>query len=207
MQLESTLAQFPLPELIAMIVGSSVTGTLEVGTTHVACLYFRDGHLYHATALMHTGIAALCYVFTLKDALFRFTAGVVCGDETLWQSPWDLLDFAQRYATTWERVNQYIPSLDHVPVLCQTSAPTVQLSETGWKMLGAIDGQRSINAVAEQVGQVPLEIAAALCDLLDQGVVRMLPPPADPRPIVYQTPAPRGFFGRIMAAQPSDVSS
>ena len=198
MQLESTLAQIPLPELIAMIIGSSVTGCLEIGEVANGRMYFRDGRLYHAASDAHTGLAAVCHFFAMANAPFRFTAGVISEEATLWQDAWDIIEAAQHYADTWQRVRQFITSFAAVPMLVPTETSTVSVPEEAWHMLAVIDGTRSIDAIAEDLGQVPIEVAAALCDLIEQGAVRLqMSPPT------YRRPEPvrmsRGFFGRLMA--------
>ncbi|KAB8142134.1 DUF4388 domain-containing protein [Chloroflexia bacterium SDU3-3] len=202
MQLESTLAQFPLPELLAMIAGSSVTGCLEIGEAAPGRLYFRDGKPYHAATDTDTGVAAFCQLFLKGDAPFRFTAGTAIREESLWQSADELIAFAQKNERSWKRVQRMIPSFDLVPVLTQPSANAVRLQDTSWGVLSAIDGHRSINEIAEHLGQLALDVAAALCDLHDQGAVRLIaarPRPARPEPAARSTHS-QGFFGRIMAS-------
>lgn len=202
MQLESTLAQFPIAELMKMIISSSVTGVLEVGDGSRVRVFFRDGRPYHAIAGHADSVEAFCMLFTLKDAPFRFEAHQTEEWQTIWQDPHDLIDYAITYAGMWERVQQHVPGYDWVPVL-RPSSPnaTVLIAEAAWQLLAAVDGHRSVRAVAEQVGQMPLEVAAALCDLIEQGVLRMDPPPSGasfkPRPSQSN-----GFFSRLMAAQP-----
>jgi hypothetical protein len=80
-----------------------------------------------------------------------------------------------------------------------------------WQTLAAVDGQRSIVAVADEIGQVPLEVASALCDLIVQGVVRVQPPPSSflrkGRRDESHTAKHDNFFSRLMSAQPrADVS-
>lgn len=202
MQLESTLAQFPLPELITMIIGSSVTGCLEIGEVANGRMYFRDGRLYHAASDEHTGLAAICQFFTMTDTPFRFTAGVAAHDETLWQDAWDVIEVAQQYAATWQRVRRYVPSFTAIPVLVASGANAVAISEDAWRTLAVIDGVRSIDEIAAELGHVPIEIAAALCDLIEQGAVRLntvAAVPCRPEPPHMS----RGFFGRMMALRPA----
>lgn len=197
MQLESTLAQFPLPELITMIIGSSVTGCLEIGEVARGGMFFRDGKLYHAETGTHSGVAAVCQFFTYGDVPFRFTAGVTAEESTIWQDAWDLIEFAKHYAETWLRVQRLIPSFEAVPVLTQASTATVLIPEASWRILAAIDGQQSINGVAQTLGYVPLDVAAALCDLIEQGVVRLVPGSRGQTAQVLNDD--KGFLGRLMA--------
>ncbi len=200
MQLESTLAQFPLPELISMIVGSSVTGVLEIGEAAPGRIFFRDGQIYHADADDHTGVPAVCQIFTQKDAPFRFSAGKSVEETTLWQEPEHLVEFAQRYAATWERVRRHIPSFECVPQLAQGNAGTMHVNDAAWQVLAVIDGQSTVRTLAEQQETTPLEIAAALCDLVEQDMVQIAQPTRTvPFRCVPATTTSRGFFGRLMA--------
>jgi len=119
MQLEGMLGQFSLRELIEMIVYSSVTGVLEMRVgDEVGQIFFRDGLPYHAAVNRQVGFDAACLMFEERETPFRFVAGGVASEETLWLDPWDLIERAEDQAKQWQRVRPRIPSLNWVPALC-----------------------------------------------------------------------------------------
>ncbi len=220
MQLEGSLQQFPLSELLAMVVGSSVTGVLELSFDHsIGLIFSSDGHLYHATVSDIVGFGAFCRIFAERDAQFRFIAGQTSDQETLHHDSWDLIEEGERQAKAWEQVRHLVRGVDWVPVL-RTGAPPPQISisEGAWPVLSAIDGQRNVAAIADELGYVPVEVALMLCELLEQGLVVLNPPSAARRalfpsfsPQAYSepeapaTPAGRGrgnFFERLLTKAP-----
>ena len=205
MQLEGSLDQFHLRELIEMIVYSSVTGVLEVRLgDEVGQLFFHDGLPYHAEAGERAGFDAVCAMFQEHDAPFRFVAGVACEAKTLWLDPWDLIERAEHEAEVWLRLRPRIPSLSWVPALCSTAGTEqVHIGEGVWPVLSAVDGQRNVAAIAQELGLAPIDVCVALVSLLDQGLITIKPPrpaPLQPRPVA--PPAATGFFERLIAGIP-----
>lgn len=216
MQLNGTLEQFPLRELIEMIVYSSVTGALELRLGEGAgLLFFYDGRPYHAVAGDETGLDAVCRLFEARNTTFRFIAGHTVTDETLWLDPWEMIDRAEQQATKWQRVRPHIPNASWVPTLRSTpGADHIHINESTWPVLAAVDGQRNIAAIAENLAMTTLDVCVALVALLDQQLVAVRAPRPgllEPRPLASQASpeAPQqadGFFDRMLAqAQSNDA--
>src|SRR5690242_3736289 len=109
MQLEGTLGLFPLTELMAMILSSSVTGVLEIGECVEGQIFCRDGCPYHAIAGKLVGLDAVNLMFETDNKPFRFIAGVTCPMQTIYLDPWDLITSAERQAQMWAQVRAHIP--------------------------------------------------------------------------------------------------
>lgn len=173
MQLEGTLDQFPLDELIELAIGTMVTGVIEIGHGGtVGTIFCRDGRLYHVSTRNHTSFDALCELFGAGDAPFSFVSGITSDTITLWHDPYILVNQAKEQAQLWQHVRQSIHDLNWVPVLLDKSArANVQISESTWPILAVVDGQRSITEMAMVLGQVPLEVCVGLCELQQQGVI------------------------------------
>src|SRR5262245_38836038 len=126
-QLDGTLDQFPLRELIEMIVYSSVTGVLEVRVTdEVAQLFFRDGRPYHAAAGERAGLDAIVTMFGDRKARFRFVADTESPAETIWHDPLELIEQGEEQARLWAIVRPRIPNLNAIPAL-RTTPETDQI--------------------------------------------------------------------------------
>jgi hypothetical protein len=203
-QLDGKLGQFSLHELIEMIVYSSVAGVLEIGTGDGrGRIFFRDGLPYHAAYGDCVGFEAVCLMFQRRTDPFRFVAGAVCSDETLALDPWDMIEHAEKQAQLWERVRPRIPSLSWVPTLCTSTADHIQISEGVWPVLSAVDGQRSVAAIAGFLNLTVLDVCLALISLLDQGLIMIkqpLPALLTPRPSSHTSA--NGFFERLIAGIP-----
>ncbi|NOK58930.1 MAG: DUF4388 domain-containing protein [Chloroflexi bacterium AL-W] len=202
MQLEGMLDQFSLAELMAMIISSSVTGVLTIGPDgSIGLIYFRDGHPYHAITSNLTGFDAVTHLFEEKRASFCFTAGAVSPEETIRMDPWDLVTSAEQYAQMWSQMRPTIPDLDWVPVLLESQLQAqIKIREVIWPILATIDGQRSIAEIADTVGQIRIEVAMAMHELLSQGLVHLHPPTnQSAHPKLVQPVRPSGgFLGRFM---------
>jgi hypothetical protein len=209
LQLNGTLDKFPLRELIEMIIYSSVTGVLELRRgEELGQLFFYDGRPYHAAASDETGQEAACRLFELHGAAFNFMAGQTVTEETLWLDPWEMIDRAEQQAVQWQRVRPHIPSATWVPALrSNTGAEHIHINESTWPVLAAVDGQRNIAAIAENLGMTPLDVCVALVSLLEQKLVTVKQPrPALLQPRAALTPAEpeptqptNGFFDRVLA--------
>jgi hypothetical protein len=200
-QLDGKLGQFSLHELIEMIVYSSVAGVLEIGSgERRGRIFFRDGLPYHAAYGDCVGFDAVCKMFQRRADPFRFVAGEVCSDDTLALDPWDMIERAEQHALLWERVLPRIPSVGWIPTLCTTNAEHIQISESVWPVLSAVDGQRNVAAIAAFLNVAVLDVCLALISLLDQGLIMIkqpLPALLTPRPSGH-APA-SGFFERLIA--------
>jgi hypothetical protein len=208
-QLDGTLSKFPLRELIEMIVYSSVAGVLELRIgDEVGQLFFNDGRPYHAAVGDSTGFDAVCRLFEVQDAMFRFVAGPVAGEESLWFDPWEMIERAHRQAELWSSVRPRIPNLAWVPALrTAAGADHIHINETTWPVLAAVDGRRSVAEIADDLGFAPLDVCVALVNLLDQSLITMMPArlaPLGGRSSSAQSDAEAsrsgpGFFDRILA--------
>lgn len=185
MQLDGTLDKFPLRELIEMVTYSSVTGVLEVRTgAQVGQIFFTDGRPYHAAAGTLTGVDAIAAMFEETDAPFRFVADQEATESTLWQDSWEIIERSEDLARKWLGVRAYIPSMACVPVLREQPAGQVQINDTVWPVLAAIDGQRTVAAVSEHLNVVLLDTCLALVALAERGLIAIQsprPPSAKPR--------------------------
>jgi hypothetical protein len=177
-QLEGTLDKFPLGELIEMVTYSSVTGVLEVRIgAEIGQIFFRDGRPYHAVAGQLSGIDATAAMFEERDAPFRFVADQESAESTLWQDSWEIIEHSEEQAHKWLSVRGCIPSMDCVPALRDApSIGQVQISEAAWPVLAAIDGQRTVQQIAEHLNLVLLDCCLALVFLIDRGLITVQPP-------------------------------
>jgi uncharacterized protein DUF4388 len=216
MKLEGSIRQFPLSDLISMILTNSATGVLEVGgPALIGQIFCRSGRIYHALAGEQDGVEAIRHMIEAYDVPFRFIGGVRHAAETLWPDAQMLIGFARRQEQLLRRVRPYIPSLDWVPVLCASnSRDGVRISATIWPVLAMIDGQCSVAEIAAALGHEPLEIGLTLSQLIARGLVNLKPPqrttaqapasppsppPARPNPPPAQ-PLAAAASGRHMAA-------
>lgn len=222
MQLEGTLDKFPLRELIEMVIYSSVTGVLELRVgAEIGRLFFRDGRPYHALSGERAGIDAVTAMFEERDAPFRFVADRDSAEMTLWMDPWEMLDRGEAQALKWAAVRQHIASVDCVPTLLGgPPSGQIQISESAWPVLAAVDGQRTIREIAEHLNWVLFDTCTALVSLMIGDLIALQParpslfepyaapgasldrtvePSSTDQPAAEQPHAEPGFLERMLA--------
>ncbi|HWQ14000.1 MAG TPA: DUF4388 domain-containing protein [Roseiflexaceae bacterium] len=203
-ELEGTIGQFSLRELIEMVVYSSVTGVLTLGGGEEAGrIYFRDGLPYDARAAEATGFDAAALLFELRDVPFHFVAGSTSQEETLWMDPWELIERGEEHARIWSGLRPFIPGLDWVPaVLTSPVNDHVHISDVAWPVLAAVDGQRSVAEIGEHLELATVDVCTGLVELLRQHLIALHPPrpPHPPAPPAPEEPQDEGgFFERLIA--------
>ncbi len=208
MQLEGSLSQFPLRELIEMAVYSSVSGVLEVQVgADVGRIFFRDGLPQHAELSALQGIDAIGCMFAEHDASFRFLADNAPVTPTLWMDPWEIIDLAEHQAQTWTTVRPYVSALGAIPTL-RTPLQRAQslVGEDLRPLLMMIDGRRSIPDIARDLAVAPIDVYVGIATLIQQKIVTLTQPqpPAgstgDPQTSTGDREEKReGFFERLIA--------
>jgi hypothetical protein len=82
------------------------------------------------------------------------------------------LDAAKRRLEEWRDVETLIPSFDVTPRLAgQLKIDAVTLNQEQWRVLVALDGRRTVAALARRLGLDPLEVCKVLKPLVQDGAV------------------------------------
>ncbi|GIV99044.1 MAG: hypothetical protein KatS3mg058_0448 [Roseiflexus sp.] len=206
MQLEGSLSQFPLRELIEMAVYSSVSGVLEVQVgDDVGRIFFRDGLPQHAELSGLQGVDAIGRMFAERDASFRFSADGAPVTPTLWMDPWEIIELAEHQAQTWALVRPYVPALGAIPTLRMPLQRAQSLvGEDIAPLLTLIDGQRSIPDIARDLSVTLIDVYVGIASLVQQQIVVLaslspLPTAPPPEPNSDTGEKRDGFFERLLA--------
>lgn len=205
MQLEGSLSQFPLRELIEMAVYSSVSGILELRVGEdIGRIFFRDGLPQHAELSELQGIDAIGRMFAEPDAPFRFLADSTPVTPTLWMDPWEIIELAEHQAQTWATVRLYISALGAIPALRTPPQRTKSLvSEDLSPLLALIDGQRSIPDIARNLGVALIDAYVGVAKLVQQKVVTLTSPQSPTGAVsevqIHAEEKREGFFERLIA--------
>src|SRR5207244_1175514 len=169
-----------------------------------ANLYFDDGYLTAAdagdTAPPSTRdvpdlVEHLC--FELIDAergSFEFHPGPATWRAQTKLKPDVVLAKARQRLEEWRTLQAAIPSLEAQPRVVSDLGPEqVTLSRDRWRLVTAIDGRRSLRAIARTLGLSDYEACRLVKSLIDDGVVELrvrqsvtIPPP--PGPVVGRPP-------------------
>jgi hypothetical protein len=223
MELEGSTREFPLSMLIALIGENSVTGVLEIDAPGTSGRIFCcAGQVYHAEVGEQTAFEALRRLVQAEDAAFRFVMGARHCDQTMWADTPSLIGHVRQQELLHQRMREHIPTLESIPAL---SAPNgdaaVRLSAALWPALALIDGQRSVAAIAAELGHEPFEVGLLLGQLVARGLATIKPVPAAQPDAEQPTDAalnlatnepavsaigasPIGFFERLLTSRAND---
>jgi hypothetical protein len=204
-QLEGSLEQFPLRELIEMAVYSSVSGVLEVQVgPDAGRIFFRDGLPQHAELSGLHGVDAIGRMFAERNAPFRFVADSTPVTPTLWMDPWEIIELAEHQARTWIMVRDYVPVPQMIPILRVPGPTAASLAgEETRPLLAAIDGRRTILDIAHDLSIAPIDVCIGIASLVQQHIITLAAPQqssteAAEAPI-REVEKRDGFFERLIA--------
>jgi hypothetical protein len=197
--LRGSTSDFPLESVIGLLAGTSKTGELQVrGDAKVGALGFSGGRLVAAVMEGEGGENALGAVFAISEADFEFTPWETPPDANLEEG--DLVTILKRAAEARERITEMRRSIPDDRLRFRLSEKAadqgaVTFTPDRWRALLAVNGERDVAAIAEQLRLGKMQALSLLAGLVKDGVIESLPPaeprPAEPRPTSSApTPAP-----------------
>lgn len=175
-ELSGSLGALSLTGLIQLLAAEGRSGRLEVAApARSGALWLESGQLVHAESEAESGAAALDGLIALTDGAFRFVAGDAAPSRSLHGPTEQVLmeaavrnDHARRRAPAPVSPDA-IPSFAPVP----EGGSTPRFTTLQWRVLAAIDGRKSVRAIADEV-QLPVSALAALLGELDAaGVIQV----------------------------------
>ncbi|MBA2372422.1 MAG: DUF4388 domain-containing protein, partial [Chloroflexi bacterium] len=184
MTLRGSLSSFPLETIVQLIAATAKTGQLEIRSGgESGTLGFADGRLVSALSGDDTSDPALGAVFALADGEFEF---VPWGDPPGANLTGDLNQLLDRAVVQRDRIvadRELIPDDRMGFALSDRAAANgeVRLSAEQWRILLAVNGERDLRAIAEQIQLGKLVTLAVLADLVRSGIVSATPPPPEPQ--------------------------
>ncbi len=114
-----------------------------------------------------------------QEGYFSFVEGplpTLAGDSTVRLPTEALLMEGARRIDEWSRIESKIPHLDMVPALPPVEPVTegvLDLLPTEWEVLAAIDGERSLRAIAALLGRSEFDVAKIVFGLSTAGIVML----------------------------------
>jgi hypothetical protein len=153
-----------------------------------ANVYLDDGQLVGADVGEHSTNSAadvqsrleeICFeLLEAERGSFEFTPDAVgMGPAMVNLEVDEALEAARRRLADWRNIQEVIPSLDlHPRVVDSLPADEVTLSKERWRMVTAIDGRRSIRAIARSAGFTEYDTCRMVKSLMDDGIVELVGP-------------------------------
>ena len=205
MTLRGSTSDFPLESVIGLLAGTSKTGELQVrGDAKVGALGFASGRLVAAVMDGEGGENALGAIFAISQADFEFTPWESAPEANL--EGGDLVSLLKRAAEARDRISTIRESIPDDRMRFRLSEKAadqgaVTFTPDRWRALLAVNGERDVPAIAEQLRLGKMQTLTLLSGLVKDGVIEALPaaegraversaPPAAPEPVTPPAPAP-----------------
>ena len=201
MTLRGSTSDFPLESVIGLLAGVSKTGELQVrGDGKVGALGFASGRLVAAVMEGEGGENALGAVFAISQAEFEFTPWESAPETNL--EGGDLVSILKRAAEARDRIFDIRASIPDDRMRFRLSEKAadqgaVTFTPDRWRALLAVNGERDVVAVAEQLRLGKMQTLSLLSGLVRDNVIEVLPPAPDravetrPAPSAPEPTAPR----------------
>ena len=197
MTLRGSTSDFPLESVIGLLAGTSKTGELQVrGDAKVGALGFASGRLVAAVMDGEGGENALGAIFSISQAEFEFTPWETAPEANL--EGGDLVTLLKRAAEARDRLTNIRASIPDDRMRFRLSEKAadqgaVTFTPDRWRALLAVNGERDVAAIAEQLRLGKMQTLSLLVGLVKDGVIEALPaaetPSAAP-PRSYSAPEP-----------------
>ena len=193
--LRGSTSDFPLESVVGLLAGTSKTGELQVrGDGKVGALGFASGRLVAAVMDAEGGEDALGAIFALREADFEFTPWNSAPESNL--EAGDLVAQLKRAAEARDRlgaIRQQIPDDRARFKLSEKAADqgAVTFTPDRWRALLAVNGERDVAAIADQLRLGKMAALTLLAGLVKDGVIETVAPEsASPPSMPKAAPAP-----------------
>jgi hypothetical protein len=194
--LRGSTSDFPLESVIGLLAGTSKTGELQVRADgKVGALGFASGRLVAAVMDGEGGENALGAIFSISQAEFEFTPWETAPDANL--EGGDLVSLLKRAAEARDRITNIRASIPDDRMRFRLSEKAadqgaVTFTPDRWRALLAVNGERDVAAIAEQLRLGKMQTLGLLVGLVKDGVIEALPPteqkPVEEAPPAYREP-------------------
>jgi hypothetical protein len=189
MPLQGTFDVLSFSDVLHLLGRNRMTGRLHLRSRSMgANVYIDDGQLVGADVGEHSTNSAsdvqsrleeICFeLLEAERGSFEFTPDAVgMGPAMVNLEVDEALEAARRRLVDWRNIQEIIPSLDlHPRVVDTLPADEVTLSKERWRMVTAIDGRRSIRAIARSAGFTEYDTCRMVKSLMDDGIVELAGP-------------------------------
>ena len=176
MSLQGSLSELPLPDVIQLVSVSGKTGAFEIqGELEAGRIFLRDGQIVDAMVGRLRGDSAVYEMAVWSQGSFVFRPNEETEQVTIHISNANLMMEAARRLDEWRVLSRKIPSLDLVPYFTtrDQGADQVTLSPQEWILVTRIDGQHSIEEIANQLKWAPFDVSKLLFGMVTTGLVAL----------------------------------
>ncbi|MGQ9706628.1 MAG: DUF4388 domain-containing protein [bacterium] len=177
MGFSGSLEDFGLSDVLQLIHIGRRTGILTVVSDgQKAEIFFQDGEAVHAVLGDIIGEQAVYKVFNWSRGTFNFEARIVPTPKTITVGSQNLILEATRRIDEWSKLKNLIPGEDAVLSFSPNppnGSHNITLSPEEWRVLSLIDGNRSVEDLAQLTGFSTLYVTKTLYGLVSSGLLEV----------------------------------
>jgi len=176
MSLQGSLSELPLPDVIQLVSVSGKTGAFEIqGADANGKIFLRDGQIVDALVGRLRGDSAVFEMAIWSQGTFSFNPGEESDQVTIHMSNASLMMEAARRLDEWRVLSRRIPSLDLVPYFTsrEQGAEQVTLSPQEWILVTRVDGELTIEDIANELKWAPFDVSKLLFGMITTGLVAL----------------------------------
>lgn len=184
MALQGSLSELSLPDVIQLVSVSGKTGAFHIKRDgEQGRIYLSDGQIVDAEIGKLRGESAVYELAIWSEGDFEFFPGEGADQVTIQRSNANLMMEAARRLDEWRVLSKKIPSLDVVPYFPQRDArqDQVTLSPQEWVLVTKVDGQRSIEEIADLLRWSAFDVSKLLFGMVTSGLVALRKPGEEAR--------------------------
>ena len=178
--LTGSLVQWPLGDLLEMLLASRQAGRVEVTNgPQRADIFLEAGAVVHASMAGTTGEDVLMEAMGWDRGIFSFASHVAAPAHSITSSIADVRDRRSVRKAELDALTRIIPSVNVCPqpALFAPSGP-VTLEPREWQVIVRADGHRDIAAIARDLGSDEIEIMKVFKGLVLRELVSVGKPPS-----------------------------
>jgi DNA-binding MarR family transcriptional regulator len=171
-------------DVLKLLGGKQLTGRLHVRSRSIgANLYLEEGllvggdvgeHQTTSSTEVRSRIEEICFeLLEAERGTFEFLPDTpIAAQYPVSLQIESVLIQARKRLEEWREIQAVIPSLDvHPRIVNDLNRDEVTLSRERWRLMTAIDGRRSIRAIARSLGGSDYDVCRMIKSLVDEGMV------------------------------------
>jgi hypothetical protein len=198
-EMQGNLSQISLNDILMLATGGKKSGVLKLSRgKETVEVYLVDGSIVHATCPIGDGEKALLYPVTWGEGSFALLPNGTPPSATIKKSSSEILEEVKAMSREWENILEVVPSgntILRIADLGEEQNGPVTVPHVGWRVLSKIDGNRSVQEIAEALRIPYAYTAKVIFNLHKSGLVEIVAPSS--RPATDLVPAP--VLGQLIA--------
>jgi len=180
-ELEGSIQNFSLTEVVQFLGASGKTGTLRVVASNegsvAGVICFDKGSVVHAAVDRAEGEEAFFELMRWTEGQFSFEPEVPAERKTVRQSSTNLLLEGARRLDDWAVLSEHIPDVELVPEFVlpdeNDTGKQITLNTSEWVVLSKIDGVRTLKEVARAAALSDYHTCRLLYPLIANNLIRL----------------------------------